>query len=217
MDECVDSLSEAADISTLHANSGYRKVKIDESHGDMTAFSVRQESYGFISIIYAYRNASGSDQRRSDVKLADVKWQFGLIKLNNISIHIKFAEEHTGHVRTVVTLFKNAVVTSKFKEGIRFTMTNILLGHAKRPCCKEIASKWTDANRRLRHWQIGPNWDRFYDSVTYLHSQSLILCLLRLQYIEKCAKNSSKPSRTQRIKEQILKHPKECAYFVSPY
>lgn len=85
-----------------------------------------------------------------DVIFRAVRWQLALVYLDSIVNVFKFLQEHIGHVRTIVTLLRNAGATPNFKK-YRFVIKTIdYLGHAARTRCLETTSNSTNAIQGLR-------------------------------------------------------------------
>lgn len=90
-------------------------------------------------------NAPSSFQRRLDVVLSAVNWQFALSYLEDIVVLSKSLDEHIEHVHSVLTLLSDADVNLKHKECCCFAETIDHLGHVIPSRRLEIASHNTDA------------------------------------------------------------------------
>ena len=75
MDECIDSLEEAAIFTTLDCNSGYWQIPVDPADRDKTTFTSHYGIYRFIRLPFGLRNAPGAFQRAVDIILSEVKWK----------------------------------------------------------------------------------------------------------------------------------------------
>ena len=99
---------------------------------------------------FGLRNAPGTFQRAIDVILAQVRWQYSLVYLDDIVVFSKTGEEHIDHVRSVLSLLADAGVTLKLKKCFFFTDKIDYLGHVIRPGKLQIAEHTTDAIRQLQ-------------------------------------------------------------------
>lgn len=73
MDKCIHSLVNAIVFSTFDANNGYRKIVIDETDCDKSAYNFNHKHNQFIPMLFKIRNASGTLQKTMDVILSAVK------------------------------------------------------------------------------------------------------------------------------------------------
>lgn len=79
MDECTDSLGEAAIISILPENSGYWRTEIEDANQDKLASTSHHGPYGLICKPFGIRQAPSTFQRTLEVILYTVRWQFVLL------------------------------------------------------------------------------------------------------------------------------------------
>lgn len=114
MDECVDTLGEAAIFYTLDAKSENWQIDIEESNRDRAECT--SPHYRFIRMPFGIRNAPGSFQRTVEVILVTVKGQFQLVYLEDTVIFSHTTEEHIQHIREVLTLLKNTAVNLKLRK-----------------------------------------------------------------------------------------------------
>lgn len=148
MDECIDSLGDATIYTALDANCGYWQIEIDENDRDKTAFVSHQGLYRFKRMPFGLRNAPGTFQRAADVILAKVKWTTALVYLDDVIVYSRTKEEHYEHLRTVLSLLKDAGVSLKFPKCQFFQDTCDYLGHTITPGKLQVASKCQDAIRK---------------------------------------------------------------------
>lgn len=84
MDESIYSLADARVFSTLDANSGYRKIKVNESHEEKTAFTPYHGLERLTLMPFGLKNTPATFQRVMDIILFSVKCHFALIYLEDI-------------------------------------------------------------------------------------------------------------------------------------
>lgn len=67
MDECIDSLGDAAICITFDCNSGYRQIKIAKEDRDKTASTPYSGSFRLIWMSFVLKNAPAKFQRAVDI------------------------------------------------------------------------------------------------------------------------------------------------------
>lgn len=110
MDECIDSLGGATIFSTVDCNNGYWQTKIPEADRNTTTFSSHHGLFLFIRMPFELKNAPASFQRAVDIIMSRVKRQSALVYLDDIIVYSKSVTKHLVHVRTMLTLLRNAGV-----------------------------------------------------------------------------------------------------------
>jgi hypothetical protein len=74
INECIDSLGEAAIFTTLDCNSGYWQIPVEPADRDKTTFTSHYGIYRFIRLPFGLRNAPGTFQRAVDIILSGPAW-----------------------------------------------------------------------------------------------------------------------------------------------
>lgn len=115
MDDCINSVCNAAVFSTLKDSSDYWHVETDETDREKTTFIFHHGLYWFICTPCGLQNTPDSFQHTVDVMLSTVRSEFSLLYLEDIVIFSISPREHIGHVQTVLALLHNAGVTLKLK------------------------------------------------------------------------------------------------------
>lgn len=116
MDECNDSLTEAAVLSTPDANSCYRQVAVEETPRGRTAFTSHRGLYEFLRMHFGLYNTPRTFQLAMDVILSPGEWQFTLVYLDYIVVFSCSQRNHTINVKQISSLFVVAEVTLKLKQ-----------------------------------------------------------------------------------------------------
>jgi hypothetical protein len=106
MDECIDSLGEAAIFTTLDCNCGYWQIPVDPADRDKTAFTSQYCIYRFIHVPFGLRNAPGTFQRAVDIILSGVQWKTCLVYLDDVIVFSSSREAHMRHVDEAPTLLE---------------------------------------------------------------------------------------------------------------
>ena len=55
---------------------------------------------------FGLKNSPATFQRATDIILAQVKWQYALVYLDDVIVYSKTVEEHFAHLKYVLTLIK---------------------------------------------------------------------------------------------------------------
>ena len=116
MDDCLDSLGDAAVFTTLDCNSGYWQVPIAPEDMDKTIFTTHLGTFRHLRMPFGLRNAPAMFQRALDIIFSGVRWQTCLIYLYDVTIFSKDITSHLGHVDEVLTLLAQAGITLKLKK-----------------------------------------------------------------------------------------------------
>jgi transposase InsO family protein len=145
MDECIDSLGEAAIFTTLDCNSGYWQIPVDPADRDKTTFTSHYGIYRFIRLPFGLRNAPGTFQRAVDIILSGVKWKTCLVYLDDVIVFSPSREAHMRHVDEALTLLEKAGLSLKLAKCQFFKDTVNYLGHVIRPGRLGVAEKNTEA------------------------------------------------------------------------
>ena len=108
MDECIDSLGDAAVFTTLDCNSGYWQIPVHPEDKDKTTFTSHYGIYRFLRLPFGLRNAPATFQRAIDIILSGVKWKTCLVYLDDVIVFSKSKKDHLAHVAEALTLLDNA-------------------------------------------------------------------------------------------------------------
>lgn len=145
MDDCLDSLGDATVFTTLDCNSGYWQVPVAAEDRDKTTFTCQEGCFRFKRMPFGPINAPATFQRTLDILLSGYRWKSCLVYLDDIIIFSKAMPEHVEHVRAVLQVLKDAVLSLKLKKCHFFTGAVDYLGHVIRPGLLEVATKNTEA------------------------------------------------------------------------
>jgi Reverse transcriptase (RNA-dependent DNA polymerase) len=145
MDECIDSLGDAAVFTTLDFNSGYWQIPVYPEDRYKTVFTSHYGRYQFRRLPFGLRNAPATFQRAIDVILSGVKWRTCLLYLDDVIIYSPDRETHLRHVDEALTLLREAGLSLKLATCHFFKDTVDYLGHVIRPGRLGVHEKNTDA------------------------------------------------------------------------
>lgn len=98
---------------------------------------------------FGLKNGPSTFQRPFNVILATMKWQFVLVYSDSIVIFFMSLDDHIEHVRRVLALLHDTVITLRLKKCKFFRETIDYLGRVIRPKRLMIASHATDAIRGI--------------------------------------------------------------------
>jgi RNase H-like domain found in reverse transcriptase/Reverse transcriptase (RNA-dependent DNA polymerase)/Integrase zinc binding domain/Integrase core domain/Chromo (CHRromatin Organisation MOdifier) domain len=147
MDECIDSLGDAAIFTTLDCNSGYWQIPVDPPDRDKTTFTSHYGTYRFRRLPFGLRNAPATFQRAIDVILSGIKWKTCLVYLDDVIIFSPDRETHLAHVDEALSLLRHAGLSLKLRKCRFFSEAVDYLGHVIRPGRLGVAEKNTESLR----------------------------------------------------------------------
>lgn len=133
MDECIDSLGNATVFTTLDANWGYWQIPVQQEDRDKTAFVCHSGLYRFNWMPFGLTKAPASFQRALDILLSRFKWKTCLVYFDDIIIFSRSRAEHLEHVRSIMSILRDAGITLKLGKCKFCTDSVTYLGHEIRP------------------------------------------------------------------------------------
>jgi Reverse transcriptase (RNA-dependent DNA polymerase) len=133
VDECIDSLGDAAVFNTLDCNSGYWKIPVHPEDRDKTTSTSQYGIYRFLRLPFELRNTPATSQSYIDIILSGVKLKTCLVYLDDVIVFSKSKKDHIAHVAEALTLMGNAGLSLKLKQCHFFAETDDYLGHVIRP------------------------------------------------------------------------------------
>lgn len=166
MYECIESLSEAVDFSTLDENSGYWKIGMKIEDGIRTAFTSHSGLCRWMKTHFGLRNTPSTIQRPIDVALSAAKWQLFFVLLGNITVFSRVTAELIERITIVLSLSRNAVVILKQKICNFLSKSVSYLSLAFWGRCLDIELPKTDVVKELKNDEMFPIWDSFSGFVT---------------------------------------------------
>lgn len=110
IDECIDSLGNAAICFTNDCDSGFRQTGILEADRAKSTLSSRHGLFQFIRMPIGLKCAPALLRRAADIILSVIEWQFVLTYSDDIIVHPETITGHLVRVRTVLTLLQIAGV-----------------------------------------------------------------------------------------------------------
>ena len=150
MEDCLDSLGEAAFFTTLDWNSVFWQIPAAVEDRATTAFNFHEVCFEFCRMTFGLCNAPATFQRTVYMLLSGYRLRTCLVYLDDIIMFSNTAEEHVDHVRFVLTVLKEAGFSLKLKKCKFFAKSVDYLGHAIRPGRLEVATKNTEAVKRFK-------------------------------------------------------------------
>ena len=129
MDDCIDSLGDAAVFTTLDCNSGYWQIPVAPEDWDKTTFTTHMGTYRHLRIPLGLKGALATFQRALDIILSGVRWQICLLYLEDVIVFSRTHAEHARHLDTVLGLLRSAGISLKLKKCSFFRSKVHYLGH----------------------------------------------------------------------------------------
>lgn len=151
MDKCIDSLDEARVFSTLDVSSGYWKIEMDDKDVDKTEFVTQHGLIRYTRMPFELKNVPATFQRAMDVIQASVKWQFGIVYIDDIIIISKLPQQYLKHTEKILRPLKKAGMTLKLKKCHFLCMSIDYLEHVIAPSKLQVARKTTEAIAALHY------------------------------------------------------------------
>ena len=145
MDDCLDSLGDAAVFLTFDCKSGYWQIPVATEDRDKTTFITHMGTFRHVSMPFGLRNAPATFQRALDNILSELRWQTCLIYLDDAIVFSKDTNKHVAHVEQMLTLLRSAGVSLKVKECEFFQPKVDYLGHVITPGKLAVATENTKA------------------------------------------------------------------------
>ena len=129
MDDCLDSLGDAAVFSTLDCNAGYWKIPVAAEDRDKTTFTSHTGLFWFLRLPFGLVNARASFERALHIILSGLRWQTCLAYLDDVTFFSRTVGDHTRHLREVLLLLEKVGVSLKPAKCHLFQQEVEYLGH----------------------------------------------------------------------------------------
>lgn len=140
IDECIDSLGEAAVLSRLDDKNGCWQVQIEKEGQKKIYFTSQHGLYCFVRIPFGLRNAPSTLDRTTDVL-----GQLIVVYFDDSVVFCRYAAEYIEHVKHARTLLRDGRIILILKKCIFSTEAVEFVGHVIRPRRLEIVSHHNDA------------------------------------------------------------------------
>src|SRR5437667_10294848 len=99
--ECIDKLGRASNLSSIDLLSGYWQLRVAENDVPKTAFNTRYGKYEFLVMPFGLTNAPATFQTLMNSILRPYIDKFVLVYLDDILVYSNSEEEHLEHLRLV--------------------------------------------------------------------------------------------------------------------
>ena len=141
IDDCLDSLGDAEIFTTLDRNAGYWQVPVATEDHDKTTFTSYLGTFVYRRMPFGLRNAPATFQHALDIILSGVRWQSGLICLDDVIVFSWTTDEHLRHFDEILTLLIRAGITLKLTKCSFFQPKVDYLGQVITPGKLSVATK----------------------------------------------------------------------------
>ena len=145
MDDCIDSLGDAAVFTTLDCNSGYWQIPVAPEDRDKTTVTTNMGTFPHLRMPFGLKGALATFQRALDIILSGVRWQICLVYLDYVIVFSRTHGEHAQHLDTVLSLLRSAGISLKLKKCSFFQPKVHYLGHVISPGKLSVAEAAADA------------------------------------------------------------------------
>lgn len=99
--ECIDKLGKATNLSSIDLTSGYWQICVAEGDVPKTAFNTRYGKYEFLVMPFGLTNAPATFQTLMNSILRPYIDKFVLVYLDDILVYSNSEEEHREHLKLV--------------------------------------------------------------------------------------------------------------------
>ena len=128
VDDLIDSLGKAKYVTTLDLARGYWQVPVHEESRPRTAFATPYGLFEFKVMPFGLHGAPATFQRMMDDVLRECS-DYAAAYLDDVVIHSTTWEDHTHHIRSVLSTLRGAGLTVKPKKCQLAMKTCTYFGH----------------------------------------------------------------------------------------
>lgn len=107
IDECLDTLKDAAYFTKIDLKSGYWQIPIHKDDRHKTTFHTKRGAYEWNVMPFGLCNAPATFQRCMNEVFMRFNWKFFIVYFDDIVIFSKDIKEHLKHVKEIITKLKN--------------------------------------------------------------------------------------------------------------
>lgn len=132
MDECIDSLANAAILTIVECNSGYWQTRTTRTDRKETIFTSHSGLSHFVSRLVILKIVPGIFQRAINSVMSGAQLKNALEYLEGVIIYCKIVMEHSTHVQEVLQLLRPANLTLKLAECFFLDTFMFYFGHTIR-------------------------------------------------------------------------------------
>ncbi|KAK1603043.1 hypothetical protein QYE76_037675 [Lolium multiflorum] len=129
INDLFDQLSGATVFSKMDLRSGYHQIKIRTEDIPKTAFMTRYGLYEYTVMSFGLTNAPATFMRLMNSVFMEYLDKFVIIYIDDILVYSKTEEEHTEHLRLVLTKLREHRLYAKFSKCEFWLQELIFLGH----------------------------------------------------------------------------------------
>ena len=104
--ECIDKLGRASNLSSIDLLSGYWQLRVAENDVPKTAFNTRYGKYEFLVMPFGLTNAPATFQTLMNSILRPYIDKFVLVYLDDILVYSNSEEEHLEHLWLVFEVLR---------------------------------------------------------------------------------------------------------------
>ena len=145
MDDCIDSLGDAAIFTTLDCSSGYWQIPVAPEYRDKITFTTHMDTFRYLRMPFGLKGAPATFQRALDIIFFGVRWQICLVYLDDVIVFSRTHEEHAAHLDTVLGLLRPAGISLTLKKCRFFRPRVRYLGPVISPGKLSVAYTAVDA------------------------------------------------------------------------
>ena len=129
LDDALDRLANCKYFTSLDMASGYWQIPVAPPDREKTAFVTPDGLFEFNYMPFGLCNAGATFQRTMDRILAEFRWQFCIVYIDDVLIYSRSFSEHLQHIDAVFKCFKEAGVVIKPSKCVFASSEITYLGH----------------------------------------------------------------------------------------
>ena len=129
IEEMMDNLKGVQFVSKLDLVDGFWHIVLVETDREKTGFATKRGFWRWKVLPMGLMNSPGTFQKAMDEILAEYRWKFCLVFIDDILIFSRTFKEHLEHLRLVLAKLREHGLFAKLKK-CKFLMSEMLfLGH----------------------------------------------------------------------------------------
>ncbi|KAK8918382.1 hypothetical protein KSP39_PZI021861 [Platanthera zijinensis] len=149
IDDLFDQLSNAKVFSKIDLRSGYHQMRINEDDIYKTAFSTRYGHFEFVVMPFGLTNAPAVFMDLMNRVFKEFLDIFVIVFIDDILVYSTNKDEHTEHLKVVLTTLKCHALYAKFSKSIALPLTKLTRKNALFLWTKECQEAFDELKTRL--------------------------------------------------------------------
>ena len=175
MDQMLQKVIGAERISMLNGFSGYNQVRVDPEYVLKTTFTALWGTFAYVRMPFGLMNAGATFQRAMDYAFADIKDQFIVIYLDDMTVFSKRAVDHLEHLEQVFVRCRKFGISLNPNKSFFGMVEGKLLGHIVSSLGVQIYPKIVEAINTIPLPRHKKALQSFFGKINFLRAKPLSL------------------------------------------